>query len=41
MDNWRPPAPATHRLSAIATHVPGNAEENLLGPPCGRPHAPA
>ena len=36
--NWRPTAPATNRLYAIATHVLGNAEENLLGTLCGQPH---
>jgi hypothetical protein len=36
--NWRPPAPATNSLYAIATHVVGNAEENLLGTLCGQPH---
>ena len=36
--NWRPDAPATNSLYAIATHVLGNAEENLLGTLCGEPH---
>jgi hypothetical protein len=36
--NWRPAAPATNSLYAIATHVLGNAEENLLGTLCGLPH---
>jgi hypothetical protein len=36
--NWRPPASATNRLYAIATHVLGNAEENLLGTLCRQPH---
>ena len=36
--NWRPIAPATNSLYAIATHVLGNAEENLLGTLCGQPH---
>jgi hypothetical protein len=36
--NWRPAAPATNSLYAIATHVIGNAEENLLGTLCGEPH---
>ena len=36
--NWRPEAPATNSLHTIATHVLGNAEENLLGTLCGRPH---
>jgi DinB superfamily len=36
--DWRPAAPATNSLYAIATHVLGNAEENLLGTLCGRPH---
>jgi hypothetical protein len=36
--NWRPAAPATNSLYAIATHVLGNAEENLLGTLCGQPH---
>jgi hypothetical protein len=36
--NWRPSAPATNSLYAIATHVLGNAEENLLGTLCRQPH---
>ena len=36
--NWRPDAPATNSLYAIAIHVLGNAEENLLGTLCGQPH---
>jgi hypothetical protein len=36
--NWRPAAPATNSLYAIATHVLGNAEENLLATLCGQPH---
>ena len=36
--NWRPTAPATNSLYAIATHVLGNAEENLLGTLCRQPH---
>lgn len=36
--NWRPPAPATNSLYAIATHALGNAEENLLGTLCRQPH---
>ena len=36
--NWRPIAPATNSLYAIATHVLGNAEENLLGTLCDQPH---
>jgi hypothetical protein len=36
--NWRPAAPATNSLYAIATHVLGNAEENLLGTLCGQAH---
>lgn len=36
--NWRPAAPATNSLYAIATHVLGNAEENLLGTLCCQPH---
>jgi hypothetical protein len=35
--NWRPPAPETNSLYAIATHVLGNAEENILGTLCGIP----
>jgi hypothetical protein len=35
--NWRPPAPATNSLYVLATHVLGNAEENLLGALCGLP----
>ena len=34
--NWRPDAPDTNSLYAIATHVLGNAEENLLGTLCGQ-----
>ncbi|MET0849756.1 MAG: DinB family protein [Candidatus Rokuibacteriota bacterium] len=37
--NWRPDAPDTNSLYAIATHVLGNAEENLLGTLCGQRHA--
>ena len=36
--NWRPEAPSTNSLYAIATHVLGNAEENLLGTLCGQRH---
>jgi hypothetical protein len=36
--NWRPPAPETNSLYAIASHVLGNAEENILGTLCGRPY---
>ena len=36
--NWRPDAPETNSLYAIATHVLGNAEENLIGTLCGQPH---
>lgn len=36
--NWRPAAPATNSLYAIATHVLGNAEENLLGTLGRQPH---
>jgi len=36
--NRRPAAPAANSLYAIATHVLGNAEENLLGRLCGQPH---
>jgi hypothetical protein len=36
--NWRPAAPETNSLYAIATHVLGNAEENLIGTLCGQPH---
>jgi hypothetical protein len=39
--NWRPAAPATNSLYAIATHVLGNAEENLLGTLCRQPHGRA
>jgi len=35
---WRPAAPGTNSLYAIATHVIGNAEENLLGTLCGQTH---
>jgi len=34
--DWRPPAPETNSLVGIATHVLGNAEENVLGTLCGR-----
>ena len=34
--NWRPAAPSTNSLCAIAVHVMGNAEENILGTVCGR-----
>jgi DinB superfamily len=33
--NWRPTAPGTNSLYAIATHVLGNAEENVLHTVCG------
>src|SRR5262249_46469213 len=33
--NWRPPAAETNSLYAIATHVLGNAEENVLRTLCG------
>jgi hypothetical protein len=36
--NWRPEAPETNSLYAIATHVLGNAEENLIGTLCGQRH---
>ena len=36
--NWRPDAPETNSLYSIATHVLGNAEENLIGTLCGQPH---
>jgi hypothetical protein len=36
--NWRPSAPATNSLYAIASHVLGNAEENLLGTLCRQPY---
>ena len=36
--DWRPDAPSTNSLYAIATHVLGNADENLLGALCGEPH---
>ena len=34
--NWRPTAPATNSLYAIATHVLGNTEENVLRTLCGQ-----
>jgi hypothetical protein len=34
--NWRPNVSATNSLYAIAMHVLGNAEENLLGTLCGQ-----
>lgn len=41
--DWRPPAPETNSLLALATHTLGNAEENLLetlgGQPIGRDRA--
>ena len=36
--NWRPAAPATNSLYAIATHVLGNAAENILGTLCRESH---
>lgn len=35
--NWRPAAPDTNSLYGIATHVLGNAEENILATVCGLP----
>ena len=35
--NWRPPAPETNSLYALATHTLGNAEELILGILAGRP----
>ena len=35
--NWRPPAPNTNSLYALATHTLGNAEENILGILAGQP----
>ena len=35
--NWRPPAPDTNSLYVLATHIVGNAEQNLLGVLCGQP----
>jgi hypothetical protein len=35
--NWRPTPPDTNSLYAIATHVLGNAEENVLRTVCGLP----
>jgi hypothetical protein len=35
--NWRPPAADTNSLYAIATHVLGNTEENVLQTVCGQP----
>jgi hypothetical protein len=35
--NWRPAAPDTNTLYAIAAHVLGNAEENVLRTVCGLP----
>jgi hypothetical protein len=35
--NWRPAAPDTNSLYAIAAHVLGNAEENVLQTVCGLP----
>jgi hypothetical protein len=34
--NWRPAAPDTNSLYAIAAHVLGNAEENVLQTVCGQ-----
>jgi len=34
--NWRPSAARTNSLYATATHVLGNAEENILRTLCGR-----
>jgi len=33
--NWRPSAPNANSLYAIAMHVLGNTEENILGTLCG------
>lgn len=35
--NWRPPAPNTNSLYALAVHTLGNAEESLLFTLCGQP----
>ena len=35
--DWRPPAPETNSLYALAMHTLGNAEENLLGTLGGQP----
>jgi len=35
--NWRPPAPETNSLYALATHTLGNAEELILGILAGQP----
>jgi hypothetical protein len=37
--NWRPPAPETNSLYVLASHIVGNAEQNLLGVLCGQPVA--
>lgn len=35
--NWRPPAPETNSIFALATHTFGNARMNTLGVLCGQP----
>ncbi len=35
--NWRPPAPETNSIFALATHTYGNARMNILGVLCGQP----
>ena len=35
--NWRPPAPDTNSVYALAMHTLGNAEENILRTLCGQP----
>jgi hypothetical protein len=35
--NWRPPAPETNSIFALATHTLGNARMNTLGVFCGQP----
>ena len=35
--NWRPPAPGTNSVYALAVHTLGNAEENILATLGGQP----
>lgn len=34
---WRPPAPETNSIHALAIHTMGNAEENIVQTLCGMP----
>lgn len=37
--DWRPPAPETNSIMALAAHTVANAYENLAGTLCGEPMA--